>query len=181
MNTKPVLLEDNVTSNEAYYPDIYNKGAWIIHTLRYYLGDKIFFDVLRKWVYPTEELERVTDGSQCRFVTTEELIHQTENITGKKLEWLFDTYLKHAKLPELKAVLIEKDYENELRLKWVTEDKSLFEMPVQIKLGNKTETLEMKEGRGKVVFSSAIKPVIDPDNWIAKKEVKIETYSKKGF
>jgi hypothetical protein len=54
-------------------------------------------------------------------------------------------------------------------------------MPVQIKLGNKTETLEMKEGRGKVVFSSAIKPVIDPDNWIAKKEVKIETYSKKGF
>lgn len=181
MNTKPVLLEGSVTSNEAYSPDIYNKGAWFVHTLRYYLGDEIFFNVLRRWAYPTVEIERVTDGSQCRFVTTEDLIQQTEEIAGEKLKWLFDTYLKHAKLPELEAVLIEKDYENELRLKWITEDKSLFEMPVQIKLGNETKTLEMKEGRGMIKFSSAIKPVIDPDNWIAKKEVKIETYSKKGF
>jgi len=181
MNTKPVLLEGSITSNEAYYPDIYNKGAWFIHTLRYYLGDDIFFTVLRRWAYPTKEMEKETDGSQCRLVTTEDLIKQAEEISGRKLQWLFYVYLKNAKLPELGAVLIEKDYENELRLKWITPDKSLFEMPLQIRLGNEIKTLEMKNGRGKIKFSSAIKPVIDPNHWIAKKKVKVETYSKKGF
>lgn len=181
MNTKPILLEGSVTSTEAYYPDIYNKGAWLIHTLRYYLGDETFFTILRRWAYPTEEMEKTTDGSQCRFVTTEDLIKQAEEISGKKLQWLFYVYLKNTKLPELGAVLIEKDYENELRLKWITPDKSLFEMPVQVKLGDEIKTLQMNDGRGKIKFSSALKPVIDPNNWIAKKKVKIETYSKKGF
>lgn len=181
MNTKPVLLEGSITSNEAYYPDIYNKGAWFIHTLRYYLGDETFFTILKRWAYPTEEMEKATDGSQCRFVTTEDLINQAEELSAKKLQWLFDVYLKNAKLPELGAVLIEKDYENELRLKWNTPDKSLFEMPVQVLLGDELKTLKMNDGRGKIKFSSVIKPVIDPNNWIAKKKVELEKYSKKGF
>ena len=181
MNTKPVIQEGSVLSTDAYNPDIYNKGAWFMHTLRYYLGDEMFFKILRRWAYPTEELEYVTDGSQCRLVTTDDLINQAEEISGKKLRWLFDTYLKNAKLPELGAVLIEKDYENELRLEWITPDKSKFEMPVEIMLGDEIKTLEMKNGRGKIKFSSAIIPVVDPDKWIAKKKFEMKVYSKKGF
>ncbi len=181
MNTKPVLLEGSVTSNKAYSPDIYNKGAWFIHTLRYYIGDETFFKILRRWAYPTEELERVTDGSQCRFVTTEDLINQAEEITGQNLDWLFYVYLKNAKLPELGAVLIEKDYENELRLEWITPDNSLFEMPVEVKLGSEVKKLDMKNGKGKIKFSPMLKPVIDPNEWITKQKVEIKTYSKKGF
>ncbi|MCZ7602888.1 MAG: M1 family metallopeptidase [Melioribacteraceae bacterium] len=181
MNVKPVLQEESIPASKAYHPDIYNKGAWFVHTLRYYLGDEIFYKVLRRWAYPTEELEQVKDGSQCRFVTTEDLIEQIESISGEEVSWLFDVYLRNAKLPELAAVLIEKDYENELRLQWISPDETIFEMPVEIKLGNEIQMLEMTNGRGKIKFSSVINPIIDPNNWIAKKEIKIEKYSKKGF
>ncbi|MDZ7767442.1 MAG: hypothetical protein U5K00_24000 [Melioribacteraceae bacterium] len=137
--------------------------------------------ILRRWAYPTEELEKTTDGSQCRLVTTEDLIQQAEKISGKNLEWLFYAYLKNAKLPELAAVLIEKDYENELRLKWNMPDNSIFEMPVEIQLGNEIKTLEMKNGETAVKFNPMIEPKIDPNNWIAKQKVKIEKYSKRGF
>lgn len=181
MNTKPILPDGSVSSNDAYHPDIYYKGAWFVHTLRYYLGDKVFFKILKRWAYPTEELEKTTDGSQCRLVTTEDLIQQAEEISGKDLEWLFYTYLKNAKLPELAAVLIEKDYENELRLKWNMPDNSIFEMPVEVQLGNEIKTLEMKKGETAVKFNPMLEPKIDPNNWIAKQKVKIEKYSKRGF
>lgn len=181
MNTKAILSDGSVSANEAYHPDIYYKGAWFVHTLRYYLGDKVFFKILKRWAYPTGELEKTTDGSQCRLVTTEDLIQQAEKISGKNLEWLFYTYLKNAKLPELAAVLIEKDYENELRLKWNMPDNSIFEMPVEVQLGNEIKTLEMKNGETTVKFNPMIEPKIDPNNWIAKQKVKIEKYSKRGF
>lgn len=181
MNIKPVLLEGSIPASEAYHPDIYNKGAWFVHTLRYYLVDEIFFKILRRWAYPTEELEKITDGSQCRFVTTDDLIKQAEEISGKKLSWLFDVYLKNAKLPKLDAVLIEKDYQNELNLEWITPDGSIFEMPVEILVGNNLKKLNMKNGKGKTTFPSMIIPKIDPDNWIIKNEINIKTYSKKGF
>lgn len=181
MNIKPVLLESGIPASEAYNPDIYNKGAWFVHTLRYYLGDESFFKILRRWAYPNEEIERMTDGSQCRFVTTEELIEQAEEISGKKLSWLFDVYLKNVKIPKLKAVLIEKDYENELNLEWITPDGSTFEMPVEVLVGDNLKRLNMKNGKGKVTFADMIIPKIDPDNWITKNETNIKTYSKKGF
>ncbi len=181
MNTQPVLKEGSISSSEAYTPDIYNKGAWFLHTLRYYIGDETFFKILRRWAYPKEELELVTDGSQCRLVTTEDLIKRAEEISGQDLKWLFDVYLKNKKLPKLGAVLIEKDYENELRLRWDTPDGSLFELPVEVKIGNDTKIVQMQNGESRHKFSSAIIPVIDPDEWILKQKVELEKYSKKGF
>lgn len=181
MNTKPILQEGEILSEDAYHIDIYYKAAWFVHTLRYYLGDEIFFTILRRWAYPTEEMENVTNGSQCRLVKTEDLIEQAEEISGAELQWLFDVYLKNAKLPELEAVLIEKDFENELRLKWITPGIALFEMPLHIKIGDEIKILEMKDGKGKMKFSSAFNPVIDPESRVLKKKVEIKKYSKKGF
>ncbi len=181
MNTQPVLKDGSLPSSKAYTPDIYNKGAWFLHTLRYYLGDETFFKILRRWAYPTKQLEKVTDGSQCRLVTTEDLIKQAEEISEQKLAWLFDLYLKNAKLPKLGAVLIEKDYENELRLRWDTPNGSTYEIPVEVKLGDETKVIKMKNGEGRITFMSMIEPKIDPDNWILKKKIEIEKYSKKGF
>ena len=38
--------------------DIYTKGSWICHSLRYLLGDETFFRVVRRWAYPDPELEK---------------------------------------------------------------------------------------------------------------------------
>lgn len=181
MNTKPVKQKRSRTSYEAYTPDIYNKGAWIVHTLRYYLGDELFFNILRRWAYPTKKLENITDGSQCRLVTTKQLIEQTEKISGQKLQWFFDVYLYNKELPEIEAVLIEKEYENELRIQWKHPGSADFVLPVEVQLGNEIKRIEMNNDVVKLTFPSAITPVIDPNNWLLMKEVKMETYSKKGF
>ncbi|HEY6900265.1 MAG TPA: M1 family metallopeptidase [Puia sp.] len=46
-NDKPVVLGKDITEDEAYHPDIYPKGAFFMHTLRYVLGDDVFFPTLR--------------------------------------------------------------------------------------------------------------------------------------
>ncbi|MDH3530328.1 MAG: M1 family metallopeptidase, partial [Acidobacteriota bacterium] len=42
--------------------DIYGKGASVLHTLRYLIGDSAFFRSLRRMAYPAKSLESVTDG-----------------------------------------------------------------------------------------------------------------------
>ena len=46
--------------------DIYFKGAWVLHTLRYLIGDDAFFRALRRMAYPRKEMESYTDGRQQR-------------------------------------------------------------------------------------------------------------------
>jgi aminopeptidase N len=46
-NDKPVVLGKDIPEDEAYHPDIYPKGAFFMHTLRYILGDSIFFPTLK--------------------------------------------------------------------------------------------------------------------------------------
>ena len=47
-NDKPIVLGKDITEDAAYHPDIYPKGAFFMHTLRYVLGDSIFFPALLK-------------------------------------------------------------------------------------------------------------------------------------
>jgi aminopeptidase N len=47
-NKLPVVRGEEVDSDSAYYSDIYGKGAFFMHTLRYVMGDAFFFPTLKK-------------------------------------------------------------------------------------------------------------------------------------
>ncbi len=47
-NKYPVVRGDEVDSDSAYQGDIYGKGAFFMHSLRYVLGDSLFFPALMK-------------------------------------------------------------------------------------------------------------------------------------
>ncbi|PKL83941.1 MAG: peptidase M1 [Ignavibacteriae bacterium HGW-Ignavibacteriae-3] len=161
-NKVPVAPRGEKTSGESYGNDIYYKGGWIVHTLRYYLGDEIFFKVLRKWAYPTEEMEKIKDGGQCRFATTDELLVMAEKISGKKLDWFFEVYLRNAPLPKLSVIqTLDK-----VELRWETEDNLPFTLPVEVKLGDDFVRIEMKDGKGEFALPSGTEYVIDPNGWI---------------
>lgn len=165
-NKTPVAPRGEKTSGESYNLDIYYKGAWIVHTLRYYLGDETFFKVFRRWAYPTEEMEKITDGRQCRLATTDEFLDIAEKVSGKKLDWFFEVYLRHKSLPVLKST-IEGD---KLTLKWETEDNIPFYLPVEVKIGNKTERISMDNGSGELKIRPGSSVVIDPEDWILRGE-----------
>jgi aminopeptidase N len=119
-----------MTSDEAYTNDMYSKGSYVLHTLRYYVGDETFRKILRRWAYPNPELEKVTDGSQCRFATTDEFLEIAEKVSGRELDWFWKIYFRQASLPVLRA----KTENGFLYLEWKIENDLPFSIPVEVKI-----------------------------------------------
>jgi aminopeptidase N len=143
--------------------DIYGKGAYILHTLRYLIGDDAFFRALRRMAYPTRDLEKATDGRQVRLVTTDDFLTIAEEESGRRLDWFFELYLRQPKLPKL----ISEISGNQLLLRWETPNNMPFPMPINIINNGKTERIEMKDGQTVITFNGT-PPVIDPDALVLK-------------
>lgn len=170
-NQQPVAPRESRTTREIYYlapdyvesdGDIYTKGAWVLHTLRYLIGDDALFKSLRRMAYPDAEKEKWTDGRQCRFVTTNDFLKLTEDISGMELDWFFEVYLRQPVLP----TLISKAEKNKLTLQWQTPDNLPFPMPVEIKIGEKVQKVDLSQGKTVVKIPKNAAAEIDPDNWI---------------
>lgn len=171
-NMQPVAPREQKFSYEVYLSapdyvasdgDIYGKGAVVLHTLRYLIGDDAFFRSLRRMSYPTKEMEKITDGRQTRLVNTDDFLYIAEQESGMDLDWFFEIYLRQPKLPTLITSVNGKT----LDLAWETPDNLSFPMPVEVKVNGKTTRVDMKNGKGSIVFGDT-SPEIDPDGWILK-------------
>jgi aminopeptidase N len=145
--------------------DIYFKGSWICHTLRWVIGKELFMQVLRRWAYPDPELEKTTDGSACRLTDTDELLAIAEKVSGRELDWFFDVYLRQPALPEL----VSEVRDDCLFLRWSVPGDLPFPMPVPVQLGAETLRLEVP-AEGLHVPLNGQTPVIDPEGWLLKQE-----------
>ena len=171
-NRAPVAPREPMSTAEVYFGatagDIYNKGAWVLHTLRWLVGDEDFFVALRRMAYPDPELEKTTDGRACRFSDTDEILAIAEQHTGQELDWFFELYLRQPALPELE----EKLSGGTLTLEWKTPDDLPFPMPVEISVDGELRRVEMKKGKAKVKVGKAEEVIVDPNAWLLKKEEK---------
>jgi aminopeptidase N len=143
--------------------DIYGKGAVVLNTLRYLIGDEGFFKALRRMAYPTKEMEGWTDGRQERLVNTDDFLTISEQVSGMELDWFFEVYLRQPKLPKL----VTETAGNTLTLRWETPNNMPFPMPIDVEVNGKTERVEMKEGKGSVTFTGTT-PVVDPKGWVLR-------------
>ncbi len=109
-NKQPVAPREAKFAHEVYLSapdyktsdgDIYGKGAYVLHTLRYLIGDEAFFKALRHMAYPTKQMETYTDGRQQRLVNTDDFLTIAEADSGMDLDWFFELYLRQPKLPKL--------------------------------------------------------------------------------
>lgn len=165
-NTRPLVPHQTQSSRDMRGRDVYYKGASVLHTLRYVLGDDDFFLLLRRFAYPEPAMELLTDGSALRFTSTEELKQITTSVTGRSLNWLFDVYLHQRDLPELTYRV-----ENEtLILEWIVPGSTSFPMPVPVRLNEETHYVEMDGNRGEIHLGTTSNDFeIDPLNWVLKK------------
>lgn len=174
-NVKPVAPRESQTSLQIYFAppdyimsdgDIYTKGACILHTLRYLIGDENFFKALRLMAFPDPKLETITNGGQCRLADTDDFRGIVEEVAGEDLDWFFDLYLHQEKLPVLQSRISR----NKLRLRWKTPRRLPFQMPVPVQVGGEVHRVEMPRGRGVMGIPKGFIPIVDPLNQILKDE-----------
>jgi aminopeptidase N len=171
-NKQPVAPRDSKIAYQVYMAepdylksdgDIYGKGAVVLHTLRYLIGDAAFFKSLRRMAYPTKQMEKITSGKQNRFVNTDDFKQIAEEESGMKLDWFFEVYLRQPVLPKL----IAETKENKTEIRWETPNNLPFAMPIDVEINGKIQRIEIKDG--KVIINSTIGK-IDPNGWVLKSE-----------
>jgi len=186
-NRRPVAPRETRDSKQIYFGpdggfdnDIYDKGAWVLHDLRWVLGDEAFFAGLKRVAYPTAEHLRATDGSQVRLVDTEEVRALFEETAGRDLARFFEVYLRQPELPEL---LVSQD-EGVLSLRWQVADGGPLEVPVPVEINGRPLRVDMSGGQGQVNLEAASRPegsahssrpdtvevLIDPHGWLLRAE-----------
>ena len=172
-NLKAVAPREAKTTTEMYMippeytrsdGDIYGKGALVLNSLRGYIGDEAFFKSLRKMCYPNAAKEKVTNGKQLRFVTTDEFLQIAERESGKDLDWFFEVYLRQPHLPKL----ITETKPNELVLRWETPNNLPFSLPVEVKIAGETKRVEMRGGTAIIALPNDAVYEIDPNGWLLK-------------
>lgn len=164
-NEKPIVPESRSEFSDVYGPDIYYKGALILNTLRFLIGDNKFKSLLRKWCYPDPTIEKMTNGSQCRFVTTEDFMDVAEETADVELDWFFSVYLFQSKLPHL----ISRIKNDTLELEWETVSTKNFMVPVEVKIGKTIDRISMKQGISRIQLKNSRDVQIDPQNRVLKK------------
>ena len=154
------------TADEIYDGQLYTKGAWVLHTLRYLIGDAAFFRSLREMAYPSrlqEEREK-SGGCGCRFATTEEFIEIVNTTTGKDLTWFFNYYLRQPELPDL----AERVSDGFTRARWNVPSDAGFLMPIQFsRTGSEgEETVVLVPDEQGVVEMEGEDWLVDAQDWI---------------
>lgn len=175
LNQAPIVSGRSRTAEEVYETskggpggDIYFKGSWVLHTLRWLIGDPAFFDATRRLVYGRPD-PRPGDFAP-RYGTTREFEGLARRASGRDLGWFFDVYLREAKLPEL----VQRREPGLLLLEWRVPGGRPFPMPVEVRVGNRIERVAMTGGRGELALPEGARAVVDPHARVLKRSEAIE-------
>lgn len=166
-NRQAVAPHGSLSTTDVYGGDIYTKGAWILHSLRYLIGDEAMAEFLKRMAYPDGPPSSYEDGCACRFVTTDDARIMAETVSGQDLDWFFDIYLRQEMLPRLRT---ERDGAV-LHLHWETPGDLPFFMPVPVHVGGEPRRVEMADGSGRVQVSEGSEIAFDPEGWILMDDV----------
>ena len=155
-NVKPVVPGVDANSDEVYQGDIYGKGAFFMHTLRYVTGDSIFFPAL---------LQFATDPKYTyhNMVTTDDVEKFFSTAAGKNLKPLFDLFLRTTNKLE---ILVKQVSTNKYK---ITMNNLEMMLPLQIHTSSGLKTYWIDQ-KGLEIESTAM-PVIDPSVFYLKRVI----------
>jgi aminopeptidase N len=153
-NIKPVVQGDAVDSDDAYQGDIYGKGAFFMHSLRYVLGDSIFFPALKKLA---------TDPAYTydNTVTTDDVEKLFSTAADEDLKPFFDFYLRTTKKLE---VNIQQTSDESYTVKFLNYEGTL---PLDVSVDGKIER-KLVNQTGIAITSPNGPPLIDPKGYYLK-------------
>ncbi len=173
--------------------EVYNKGGWVLHMLRSYIGDSSFFRSLRSYVA----------DSTYRYKTarTDQFTALVQKISGKNLTKFFDQWLNHVGWPvyeySSRQTPVGSDYLITIHLEQVQNDPTksgdiprdgtIYEMPVEFRFysGASDTTITFMNSKEEDVFSVSLPYKIDsvafdPDLKILKQLYNVNIVTNAG-
>jgi aminopeptidase N len=157
-NKQPIVQGKDIDEEAAYVGDIYAKGAFFMHTLRYVMGDSIFFPALKQFVNDPAY-------TYDNLVNTDDVEKFFSSRAGIDLNPLFSLYLRSTDKLEIHVKRVANEEVSETNKSERTYQISLtnidMTLPFQITTGNGTQRM-MVNKKGITIKSTTL-PVIDND------------------
>ena len=120
--SKPIVLERNSTMSQIFGLDPYYKGAFVLHMLRYLVGDEKFFKILKELLHSKKDLPN-------NQITTSDFIDIVHSVIETNIDWFFKVYLYENQYPIINQKISHGSNHTFVELHWENSD---FSMPVEV-------------------------------------------------
>ena len=151
---KPMVGVGEMAEDETYaQTDIYSKGSFFMHSLRYLIGDDIFLPTLKK-------LATDPKYTYDNFVTTDDVEKLFSTESKQDLKPFFDFYMRTTDV--LKIIIKETGYQ-----KYLIRATNYF-MPLPFEITTNSGTTRMMIGKDGITVSSTTPPQVDAKGFYLK-------------
>lgn len=121
--------------------DIYNKGATVLHSLRWAMQDDSLFFRMLKTFYGKHKKSQIT---------TADFIAHVNQVSGKDFGWFFNQYLFDYRVPELNYYISRQGEKQTLHYRWKNTVPGFDKMPLRVMCG----------AENRLVYPSAVEQVV---------------------
>ncbi len=168
---RPTVERDFVYADDLFDMAIYAKGAWMLHELRYILGDGAFFEGISSYL----------KAHSFSNADTHDFRKSMERVSGRSLEEFFEQAFHRTGFPEFEVEYAwdEASKTASLRIRQTQKlemQTPVFKLPCDIAMyvdgARMKKTVMLDSGDQTFSFSLASKPAIvefDPEHWLLKK------------
>jgi len=155
-NKLPIVMGEHLDTDTVYHGDIYGKGAFFMHTLRFVIGDDIFFPTLKR-------LATDPKYTYDNLVHTNDVEQLFSSASKTDLEPLFNFYLRTINKIEVSV----KDMGNSKYQVRLLNYTSSLPIDIETDSGIKRTSVDDKG----ITIESSSWPVIDPKVYYLKKVI----------
>ena len=154
-NKKPMVGGEELSEDETYAGnDIYTKGSFFMHSLRYVLGDDLFLPTLK-------QLSTDPKYTYDNFVTSTDVEQLFSSASKQNLKPFFDFYLRSTDVLDISVK--EVGYQ-----KYLIKVENFF-MPLPFDIGTNTGTNKMLINKEGITVTSNYAPQVDAKGYYLKK------------
>ncbi len=161
------IVDPAIPVSEILSPYSYQKGAWVLHTLRREIGDELFWKGVRAYY------KRYRDGNAL----SADFRRVMEEVSGRELGWFFDQWLYQPGHPRFRGHwLYDRDAKALLvTLEQTQDEPSVFrtKLDVGIRVEGtdrlRVETLDVRRRKQTFTLTLDAPPVsvdLDPGTWL---------------
>ena len=148
----------------------YKKSAWVVHMLRYVVGEENFWEILQTYY------QEYKYGN----ATIPEFQSICESISGTNLVWFFQEWIYDIRYPKLEYSWIslpvgDNNFEVTLTITQVQEEGPLFRMPIDVRLDGSAASCDtmvwIDTLSQSFTFSTDFETLdllLDPEEWVLK-------------